>query len=84
MSGQPGGDKINEGYLLSYAEIPDARIEDTYLAAKKLGGHRRLFDPQDNEGLKAWVIGNLPQLVRAYPESLLGTILTELGINDTG
>lgn len=64
-------ERISDGYLESYAEIPGKYIEDDYIAAKKLGGHRRLFDPGDIETELDWLEENKNNLIKAYGQERL-------------
>lgn len=59
---------FGDDYMDSYLEIPQERIDDPYVADKKLGGHLRPFDPQDQEGKKEWFSSNFEQLTNAYGE----------------
>lgn len=75
-----GDAAFGDDYMDSYAEIPDTLIEDSYLAAKKLGGHRRLFSPGDPNEVK-WFLTHRDALERAYGEDMVkGFFLNNFGI----
>lgn len=59
------GNRFGRAYLNSYAEIPPKLIEDEYVADKKLGGHRRLFQPGSQEEV-SWFVTNKSALITAY------------------
>jgi len=69
---------IGAGYLESYAEIPAVRVEDPYLAAKKLGGHLRLFDPLDVKAQLKWFTENLPALETAYGQEAIKSFIERI------
>lgn len=71
---------VGEGYLGSYAEIPAARIEDPYLAAKKLGGHLRLFNPQDLVNQHQWLTANFPALEIAYGKEAVEILINRIAV----
>lgn len=72
-------------YLESYAEIPPELIEDDYLAAKKLAGHRRLFEPGSYEEEACWFMENKDALIIAYGEKRVWNFFkTTLKIEDPG
>ncbi|MBI2309359.1 hypothetical protein HYU89_00485 [Candidatus Collierbacteria bacterium] len=73
-----GESTIGAGYLESYAEIPAARVEDSYLAAKKLGGHLRLFDPQDLKAQHDWLTSHLTALEIAYSKEAVATFIERI------
>jgi len=79
LNGPAGGEStIGAGYLKSYAEIPAARVEDPYLAAKKLGGHLRLFDPQDLKAQHDWFTSHLTALEVAYGKEAVETFIERI------
>lgn len=69
---------IGEGYLESYAEIPAARVENNYLATKKLSGHSRLFDPLDLQGQHNWLTSNRPALEIAYGQEAVEAFVNRI------
>lgn len=78
VSAETASERIGDGYMKSYAEIPTARINDSYLAAKKLGGHLRLFDPQNLTGQHSWLVENRTVLEIAYGEEAVGALIDRI------
>lgn len=75
---ESGNITIGAGYLESYAEIPTTRIEDSYLAAKKLGGHLRQFDPLDLKAQLNWFTKNRSALEVAYGAEAVETSVNRI------
>jgi len=60
------GSSFGEGYMASYAEIPNSFVQEEGIAIRKLSGHLRLFDPQDFRGALVWYQENYEALCVAY------------------
>ena len=76
--------KFGEGYLESYAEIPELPVEDPYIAVKKLEGHLRIFDPGDKQGRDTWYSSNYQAPCLAYGEETVNNFLQNMGMTVPG